>query len=164
MAGEQADLESARRFRQLVVVCFNISMGVGAGFLASVRGFDPEFIVKVDVYSFAAAVASVIFTTVTCRHVLPDPVKLAAMSPEELEASRRDFRRWLVIFGVVWAIITIVAGWVSLKEKSSDQFGDFMIGFALAIPPLIFVTWLFFKVKAFLDADSATVEDNSSGH
>lgn len=162
-ADHSADLESARILRKIIILSIAASMGIGGAFLASVRGLEPALVLKIDWITWLAGIISVIFTFVFCGHVLPDPGKLENLSPEGIEKSRNELKRWLKIFSVVWTLAMAVTAVICLKDKQPDRLKDFMIGFACAIPPLCFVAWIFFQVKGFLDRDSARVEENSSG-
>ncbi|MDB4459312.1 hypothetical protein N9059_01950, partial [bacterium] len=82
------------------------------------------------------------------------------MDKAALLSSKKELKRWIIIFSVVWCIAMAITAVICLKDKSSETLQDFIIGVSISIPPLGFVTWLFFRMKRFLDEDSATVKDN----
>lgn len=131
-----AETKDSRDFEKLVIWTSTFSIGVVAGFLASIKQVNPAVRFQFSFLSVIAFLAGGALTFLFLRSVLN---------------TKKRHRALLVAIAAVAAVLGYFA--FGIKHVSSDNRRDVTIGTAIALVVLSFVGWLIWRVAKFFESD-----------
>lgn len=130
------ETKDSRDFEKLVIWTSTFSIGVLAGFLASIKQVNPAVHFQFSVLSVVAFLLGGALTFLFLRSVLGKNTRHRAL---------------LVAIAAVAAVLGYFA--FGIRHVSSDNRRDVTIGTAIALVVLSFVGWLIWRVAKFFESD-----------
>jgi hypothetical protein len=144
--------KSARDFERMLAWTSAFSMGVAAGFMASVRQINPTVEFRFSIASVAAFVIASVFTLLVFRVILRRSDGANATT---------TYRRWLVTFCVAVSVALLASFSVALRNVSYERRMDVLIGASLALAALAGIALLAWRIFRFLEADARWGNDKN---
>ena len=138
-----ADSKEGREFEKLVMWVSSLSIGVMAGFLASLKQVNPVIDIRFPLAPVVAFIIGTIVTALYLRVVL-----------------RAEKRRRAPL--VVGAVIVCVLGYflIGIKDSSHENRSDVTIGTIAAVLVLSFVAFVLWRVALYFESDTPADQDH----
>lgn len=143
-AMKPAETKDERDFEKLVVWVSTLSIAATAGFLASIKQVNPAVQFRFSIFSVVAFIAGGALTALFLRFILKG----------------KKSKRGLLVVGVA---IACVLGYflIGIKDVSSENRRDVIIGTALAVAVLSFLGYVLWRISRFLESDQQRNRDDA---